>query len=82
MAQNSLKIQAFVIEIFHPNMTKMSHALVWLVFLWAHLEVRMKNFPAPGIILAHLHLKIFALPGNGHTLQTGYNVMQTKLGHR
>ena len=46
------------------------NALVWLMFLWAHLEVRMKIFPAPGIILAHLHLEIFAtqipLPGNGH----------------
>ena len=43
----------------------------WLVFLWAHLEGRMENFPAPGIILAHLHQEIFAphtedLPGNGH----------------
>ena len=76
-----------MIEIFHPNMTKMSHELVCLVFLWAHLEVRIKNFPAPEIILAHLHLEIFAphtedLPGNGHTLKTGYNVMQTKLGHK
>ena len=54
---------------FHPNMAKMSHAPVWLVFLWAHLEVRMKFFPAPGIILAHQ--EIFAphnedLPGIGH----------------
>ena len=71
-----------MIEIFHPNMT-MSHALVWLVFLWAHVEVRMKTFPAPGIILAHLHDEIFA-PHTEDLLEmaiNGYNVMQTKLGH-
>ena len=66
-----------MIEIY-PNMTKMSHALVWLVFLWAHLEVRMKIFPAPGIILAHLHLEIF----DPHTEDLPGNAMHTKLGHK